>query len=750
LNHSAESDRSSLSLHLLALAVMALPDSAAWAQSSPATEDTDSASKLEQVVVTVQRRKEKLQDVPVAATAISQADLESRNLSNLADFSAIAPNLQVSFAPGDSTAAQVSMRGSVTNNPALYWEPTVGMYVDGVYVGKAQGSVFDLLDLERVEVLRGPQGTLYGRNTLAGAVNLVTQAPSGEFSGQASLEFGNYNARVEKLSMDLPSMGGLKIAVGARAENRDGWIRTTPGSSVPDLNNKANQSGRIAASLDLTRDLTLDYRFDITHVNQNGSFSQIVRSNVKQDFGIPGIVVSPSGRQTLASVNDPQFERMEQNGNSLTATWRLDESNTLKYIISRRNMTWQDALDLDGSPISFAHTERLSTYTQNSNELQLQGSHGPLSYVLGAYRFTDEGYTANPQSYFLGAYVYDSQYGFTTSSKSVFTQLDYKLNDHITLTGGFRHNSDDKAGTHFLALNAMGSGFASLVPAGTSAQAKFNSDTPMVSVSYKLNDQVSTYAKYSEGFKGGGFNGEASTTVEATTPYKPEKVKAYELGLKSTFDKGRAQLNAALFENKTQNMQVSVFTATGAASSDIRNVGSSTTQGLELEGIWKPASDLRLQASYGYLHVKYDTYLNDQGQNVADNIAVAHAPTSTLNLLVDKRFGRNTMGVLRGLMDYSYTSSFYLYPYQLVLTNPQAALAENTKIKPVGYLNLRMMLSDIRLSSQSSGEVSLWVKNALDTAHIGNMIDFGPGFGNLTSAYYDDPRTFGISFTARW
>ena len=252
--------------HTLALAAAAtLASAAAQAQSA-------ASPTLQQVEVTAQRRTQKLQDVPLAATAITEADLELRGIANVADLSSIAPNLQIATTPGNSTAAQISIRGSVTTNPALFWEPTVGMYVDGVYVGKMQGSVFDVVDLERVEVLRGPQGTLYGRNTLAGAINLVTRKPSGEFGGTAAVELGNYNAKVGKVSLDLPRLGLLRASVGVRTETRDGWVKTTPGSSVGELNDRDTRGGRIALNLDLGRSLQIDYRYDQSKADQNSRF----------------------------------------------------------------------------------------------------------------------------------------------------------------------------------------------------------------------------------------------------------------------------------------------------------------------------------------------------------------------------------------------------------------------------------------------------------------------------------------------
>ena len=729
--------------HALTPIAAALVASASFVPPAAAQAAAPQDSKVQQIEITAQHRREKLQEVPIAATAISTRDIEDRGIESVADLSSIAPNLQVSRTPGNSTAAQIAIRGSVTTNPALFWEPTVGMYLDGVYIGKMQGSVFELVDLERVEVLRGPQGTLYGRNTLAGAINLVTRRPSGELGGSATLEIGNYGARTGKVSLDLPKLGIVSASVGLRTEKRDGWVKTAPGSSVDELNNRDTRGGRVALDFDLGRNLTLGYRYDTSKADQNSRFSQVARSTVAQDFGFPGIVVS-QGRQTRAAIDGPSFEKLDLDGHALTAEWKLGENHTLKYTWAKRDMDWKDALDLDGSPVSFAHTQRLSTYGQNSHELQLVGSAGRVNYVAGLYAFEDDGFTNNPQSFFGGGFTFDSRYGFTTRADSVFGQADVKVSDAITVTGGLRHTRERKTVDRLLS-----SGGAVLIPAGTTSSARFSSTTPLLSAAYRFDEALSVYARYADGFKSGGFNGEAQTVDETTTPFRPEKVKSIEVGLKSTLLQGRAQLNLALFQNRITDLQQAVFTAQGSAASNIRNVGEAKTQGLEVEFTARATQDLRLQASYGYLDAGFDKLL-ELGVNVADNRAVVHAPRHTLNLLADWTVARLNYGTWRAMADYSFTGSHYLYPYQLRNTDPTSAVAENTRIRSVGLLNLRLALANIPLGSLATGEAALWVRNATDQKHINNMIDFGPGFGNLTQAYYGDPRTFGVSFTARW
>ena len=727
----------------LAAAVVAA-SGLAMAQERKPGSDAEAEQMSNTVTVTAQRRQEKLQDVPMAASAITARELETRGIGNVADLSALAPNLQVSLTPGNSTAAQISIRGSVTTNPALFWEPTVGMYVDGVYIGRMQGSVFDLVDLERVEVLRGPQGTLYGRNTLAGAVNMVTRKPSGEFGGSAQVELGSYSERLAKIALDLPAFGLLKASVGVRSEKRDGWVTTTVGSSVADLNDRDSRGGRIALNLAVNPDLQFDYRYDNTHTRQNSRYSQVIRSTVDQDFGFPSGIVVRQGRQTTASVDGPSFERVDIDGHALTGEWKLGAASTLKYIYAHRSMVWEDALDLDGSPVAFAHTQRLSDYQQSSHELQWVGTAGPLSWVAGAFHFNDDGFTSNPQTFFYGASTFDSRYGFTTKSNSVFGQVDYQLSPTLKLTGGLRHNSETKTISRLLAT-----GPTVLIPAGTGGSVGFSSTTPLLSLGWKLSKDISAYARYAEGFKGGGFNGEAQDVKETLTPYKPEKQRSTEVGLKSTLAGGKAQINIALFDNRSRDLQQAVFTAKGSAASNIRNVGQASTRGLEIETAFRPTSNLRLQANYGFLKASYSEYM-ELGANVADNRAVVHAPRHTLNLVADATLAKSPLGTWRALADYSYTSSYYLYPYQLTKVDAGSAVAANTQVASVGLVNLRLALADIALGSAATGELALSVRNATDRKHIGNLIDFGPGFGNLTQAYYIDPRSIGLSFTARW
>ena len=721
---------------------------------------------LEEVVVTAQKREQRLIDVPIAVTALSGDAIDRRGITNVQGLNGFAPNLQVSATPGNSTAAQIAIRGSVTINPALSWDPAVGIYVDGVYVGKVQGALFDLIEIDQVEVLRGPQGTLWGRNTLAGAFNVVTRRPSGEASGSASLHFGNYSARGGKLSVDLPTLGIAKINLALAAKQRDGWVENKVGNlpgppgrkaSTGDLNDVDSKSARLGIDLDPSDSLRIAYRGDYNDIDQNPSHSQLYRALLP--FMAPYVT---RGRAEKTTVDGPSFERSKTQGHSITIEWQAGDSDTLKSITAKRKLSWEDGLDLDGSPLNIAHTQRLSDYDSFSQELQWVGSRGALSYVAGLYYFKDDGFTDNPQDYFQefgpGAGVtFKSQYGFDTEAKAVFGQIDYAVNDAFTVTAGLRWTDEEKSTERCAGIP----GVFDYVPCFTRAKKSFSDTTPLVGLTWKVRDDFTTYLRYAEGFKSGGFNGEAGdpsnpipvNVAQATTPYLPENLTSTEIGAKWLFADNRGYANVALFNNDSEDMQLSIFEASGAAGSSIKNAGEANVKGLEVELGYQFEQGTRVQASLGKMDGEFDKFV-DRGVDVAFNRLLPHLPETTLSASVDAALGSLFGAETRLLVDATYMGEHTLYPFPVKVTaadpaSSSSALANDTRIQAYTVVNARLSFDGFEMGGAEIG-VALWSKNLLDEKYIQNMIDFGPGFGSLTQAYWGTPRTYGIEFTGRW
>ncbi|MGD9598273.1 MAG: TonB-dependent receptor [Steroidobacteraceae bacterium] len=699
---------------------------------------------IQEVIVTAQKREENLQDVPIAVSAIPREQLEMRGIENILDLGSVAPNLQVSKYPNSNVVSQVAIRGGVTVNGAMYWEPSVGMYLDGVYLGKAMGSVFDVVDLERIEVLRGPQGTLYGRNTMAGAVNLITRKPSGDFRGSASVEFGNFGGRTEKLSVDLPRLGIARLSFAVRKEDRDGLVKLTGGG---ELDNRDQLGARVALTLDFAPDFVADYQFDFTEVDQASQAGQLFSVTPAGPLFSAAAAYASRTRLGTMSINWPAYERLDLHGHALTLTWDVDERNQLKSISARRTVRANDSVDLDYTPVTIATANRISGFEQKSQEIQWVGHAGRLEYVAGLYYYEDSGYTSSPHVYFFGTDV--SEYGFGVEAKSAYGQIDWHATDALTLSAGLRRTEEDKTTSRYKTVTGAGTAIARV-----EADASFAATTPLATIAYRISDQLNVYGKYSEGFKSGGFQGEATSAVEAVIPFEPEKQKTYEVGVKFASQDDRVLLNTAIFYNDIGDMQVSRFVPPG--SSAIRNAGKATTRGFELEAVWMPTDAIRVQAGYGYLDGKYDEFMEPAaaGQpvsNVASNRSFPHAPEHTLNLTVDARLARGKWGDMRVLADYSYASSFYAYAYQIATVDPTRATAGNSKVEGLGMLNLRLGLNDLPMGGAGHASVALWVRNAADRQQPVNYIDFGPGFfSDYRLVYFPEPRTYGATFGYRW
>jgi iron complex outermembrane recepter protein len=765
-----------VSLLTLAAMLMAMP---ALAQDQQGASPGD-------IIVTAQKRSERLQEVPIAVSAVGSEFLQSRDISSIDRLGSVAPNVKIERAPSNKTISQISIRGSVTINPAITWEPAVGLYMDGVYIAKAQGSIFDVADLERIEVLRGPQGTLYGRNTLAGAVNLITKKPTGELGGFIEGSYGDYNYHKIKGSLNLPKYGIFSVKLSGQIQKRDGFIDVVDNPypaailanprKTDEQNDLDSHSFMAQVRAEPTDNLTLDYTFDYSNFDQKTDYAQLYRVNRNGD---PRDIFDPASpsyafagaffplnlydrkdRQDKASLDANLFERSKATGHALTATWDVG-GVTLKSITAYRNLRWDDSLDLDGSPLDVAATQRFTKYHAFSQELQATGAlfdDDRLKYVVGLFYFKDKAETDNPQRFFGGATSFRAGYGSHTEAYAAYAQVDYNLTEKLTLTGGLRYNHEEKDIKRYLEL--IGTGVLIDVPYGGVPDATANNLSPQFTVKYAFTRDFNVYARYAKGFKSGGFNGETNIAgtdpgspgcaapAELTCPYKPEKVDSYEIGFKSQWFDRRLTLNSAFFWDEHKDIQLSIFTATGAAASVVKNAAQAQIRGVEVEVTARPIDTLTLNASVAYLDAEYKKYI-EAGVDVSNNRAFPHTPEYTASFGADWEALRGDWGKLNLVGDVSYVDEYYTYPYPLRTPTLSDQNANNTKSPGRTIVNLTANVTDIPLG-RSKANVSLWARNVFEEDRPQNFIDFGPGFGGLTVAYFPDPRTVGVTIGARF
>ena len=651
----------------------------------------------------------------------------------------MAPNVHIINTPSNNTAATIAIRGGSTTNPAITWEPTVGMYLDGVYLGKGQGSVFDVVDLERVEILRGPQGTLYGRNTLGGAINLISKKPSGE-GLSTKVTLGNYGLRQTQLIGDYEIADNVFTKVVLNEKRRGGYVNVegspyqaaqgvVPNTVTDHLELNTVDSDGVKFTLAYEGDTSsLSLSYDRTEQDNVPPFAQLVYAipNWSTAFGVGasaaagGLRVAPielfqsTDRQSVAHINVNTSETSEVEGTSLTFT--QDTSiGTIKAIIAKRETLWTDHLDLDGGPFDIADTARNTTYDAETIEIQLTGSTDTLDYVLGYYKLKDDAYTNNPQKFFFGATDIIQNYSGGGESEAIFGQFTYRFADDWDMTLGIRSTEEDKVGFKE---------YVGIISA--SGQDSFDDTTGTFILSHNFSENTNLYIKLAEGFKAGGFNAESANPFAASTPYAPETVQSTEFGLKGRYFDDRMMLNIAYFDNEHEDMQISYFTADAAAASEVIN-NSADISGLEIESMTLIGDSTKLTVNVSTLDKEYtgnkiasDGFLLEQ---------IPYSPETTAYVSLERDFG-----TFRMRLDHTRVSEHPSFPY-----NTNDFRAELTMIDSVGKTDLTLIAEPAE-----DLQINFWIRNLNDVEHVSSAIPFGPGFGHLTLGYFDAPRTVGI------
>ncbi|MDY0065817.1 MAG: TonB-dependent receptor [Steroidobacteraceae bacterium] len=779
-------------LHASALALAACAGSAfAQAQQPAATQKTI----LQEIVVTAQRREQNLQEIPLSITAVSAEELETRGMQSTLDLGATAPNLFTRANPGAAGIATIGIRGAVTGQPAIWVDSPIGLYLDGVYLGKAQGGVMDVVDIERIEVLRGPQGTLFGRNTEGGAINFISRPPSGEFSGRAEISGGDYDHWIGRLNMDLPQWGVLSASIAARKETMDGWAENLTGPK--DLGELDKEAYRVALRFDFTDDLSLAYSFDYSKSDNTpvvtsllsvsgwaGTFPEVFGPALGSaiEAAVTPYIATSRPDKVSTPPDFPLWERTKSNSHTVVLDWQATETENIKYIFSDRSMDYNDQQSINGTPLTAitvlpgtpfefpwgmsAVYNRITDYEQTSHELQWLGEHGPLKYVAGLYYFTDDGTTLDPQNFSMfGQAPLTVEYAADTEAKAVYAQADWDFADRWTLTAGIRYTKETREGfTHQWLTDGYKGAFLTDDPAAcaafataclprTSYSEDFTGTTPMAALSFRYSDRLNFFARVARGFKSGGFSSEL-IAPQVTTPYEPEFSMAYELGAKSTLWDGRAIVNATVFYTELTDQQTTVLIP-GTTQSILQNAGEGVRAGFELETRVLVTDGWTFGLNYGFLDADFDKYL-DNALNIpgrpiidtAENRVPGYAPEHTVGVNLDGRLLGTSYGDLRLIVDYTYMDSYFLYAVNKKLDSPIAGGAYSAaadEIPATQQANVRLLFSDIP-AGVGALDLSLLVRNVTDADKQTQGIDFSM----FRTANWQEPRTWVLSAVYKW
>ncbi|MGL5838025.1 MAG: TonB-dependent receptor [Sphingorhabdus sp.] len=732
------------------LASVALP--ALSGQALAQDTQVDEAAGNQEIIVTAQRRSESVQDVPIAITALSGEALQDAGIQDTENLSALTPGLLVQR----SVVGQIRIRGIGNENYTIAGDPGVAVHSDGVYVARAAAGLFDLFDVERVEVLRGPQGTLYGRNATGGVINVIPNKPDDEFEGHMSASYGNYDAVRLDGAINVPVSETFALRFAALGNFRDGFTRNTNADAASRgfgrLDSKDVFALRAQAGNTDNSDFQVRLAFEYLKDDSNlpaykylnrptalptsdfgggaQAFTRPFLRTVNQGFErfIPG-----TGRSVGS---DADIFKTIQTGLSLHMSYDFGGA-TLSSISAFRDTKFNWLNDGDGADIFYVNYIQQDATKQYSQELQLSGGSDSLEWLIGGYYFRESGdsFIALPFPFGGNLPFYITIDGTAkTKALAAFGELRWKPTDALTLTLGGRYSDEKREAAYRYEIN-----FGAPFIANPDLEDKFNAFTPRAVVNYAITDDINIYASATRGFKSGGFN------LLAIQPgFAPEKLWSYEGGIKTSFDGGRGFANATVFYTDYKNVQVQQIVN---LQSVLTNAAAATIKGAELEFGYSQPIGWEAGGTVAYLDAKYDRFCTGDptqpaapispGCNAANPIDLTgnrfpRAPKWTLSSYIGYIADLGGSGTLGARVDLRYQSLTYFTQFNRPLISQE------------GYslINGRVTWTD----ESEKYSISVWGNNLTNKTYFSEVLESGAFNPQLVGqGYVAPPRTYGVT-----
>jgi iron complex outermembrane receptor protein len=745
---------------LMASATARAQDSSANAAADPDGE----------IVVTARKVAENIQDVPIAITAIGGPALERQSVQSVADIQQQVPNLFLQESASEPQALNLSIRGQRQNDILLTVDPSVGIYVDGLYYPRTLGLRNALVDVQRVEVLRGPQGTLYGRNTTGGAMSIYSNDPTGEAGGSFEASYGNYNAWELVGVANVPLAEDVALRVVAEHREHDGYGENADGK---DLANENSTYLRAKLKAQLGDSLTAVVSGTYQRGSNKGPIAKLAGlaptappggvavREIASELGLP---LTPEGLAQASGIlasyvgGDPYKSGVTGNTSSFFESWSagLDLTYELSDTISVRSITGYQHLkrsnysDADATPFDIIYAQRLTPYDRYfSEELQLLGDMGAVQWVAGAYVGLENGKEYSP-SYSLpmlsatNPSITDGK--VRNNTYAAFAQATIELAPKLHLTGGGRYSWDDRrldvantiTAANLCAVPAPG--YTVTVPGDpvTSQcprrfQKTFSDPSWLVSLDYKFTPGILGYAKVSRGYRTGGFNLRGRNTIEGFSSFDPETVTEYEAGLKLDLVERVLRLNVAAFYDDYKDIQRSASVSTaGGPQTFVNNAAKGRIQGFEAESVLR-LGDFTLNGSVGLTDAKYKKFLTATGDRSHESFGV---PKWTAGLSA-RYVVPTSAGDLAFQLDGSYRSKIELVPETPSLY----------QVTQDGYILLNGRIS-FEIEAWNA-EVAVFGRNLTKKTYyeIASNLESSIGYNYKVTG---DPRTVGISLKKRF
>ncbi len=712
--------------------------------------------RLEEVTVTAQRREAQLQDVPVAVSAFDPAEIERRQAFNVVDIVANVPNLVGNNNIGQGTATTVFLRGIGSTESIVTLETALGFYIDDVYISRQGVNNLALFDVERVEVLRGPQGTLYGRNTTGGALKVITKRPGPEPEGSIEASYGEYDRWNLKGTVNVPLSDSFFLRANAYVEQGDGYSDNL--FTGDEVNDRDGYGGRLALRYEGSSSFSADFAADYYESDQAGLYAADVAGIVRPATGDLYEVFSGTDTSNIGRTY----------GASLTLTWDLSESLELQSITGFRNVYQKWNLDLSDQPTSIFLLYTINDTDSYSEELKLNGRafDDRLKYTVGAFAYKEDNFS------FIGDEItlwfpgdvrvplpfFPRYYDVDVTSYAVFAEGDFALTDQLHLLAGGRYTRDDKelgidarvGGTPGFDPGPTGLNYdnATLNTLGVPTDLEYSKFTPKLGLQYFFSEDVNGYLTYSQGWKSGGWSARTNNPTEFVV-FDPETVNSYELGLKTTLGEGRARLNYTLFYYDYEDF---FSTATGTAGNFIVFTSDAEFYGAEFEAIVRVSTALDLYAAVGYEQGEYKdldplvfgTSIGEEPQRLPE---------------ITAKVGGTYVWPLAGDSSLRLTADFqFLEDHYTNLQNSELARSGNVEV-------VNAALS-YEFGEGARYQATLSCRNCFDDEYISQSLDFSgidprsdtfdpsvPGAFNglnFLTVYAGPPREWSLGFRARF
>lgn len=759
--------------------MLALVASQANAQDSSPAAPAQAAQGvgLQDIVVTARKRTENLQNVPTAVTALGALQIADYQIKSFQDVGKTAPNVNIQKQAGSPSAPQFNIRGVSSGSINFQVDSGVALYVDGVYLGRPGNSAFDLADLEHLEVLRGPQGTLFGRNSTGGAIAFVTASPTGKFGVEVEGTLGNYHRHRGRITVNTPEWAGLSARFTYVHDENDGYVKNSapqrtflypepfgPSTSAKSFGANNTESFFAAIRYAGIDGLTLDYRFNYTDMVTTLDAMQLLHSgdafsgitNFPNQPALGGTMVESLTRLDRIPIDGLSPATQKTWGHSLTAVYELSDSLSVKYIGGLRGFTLNSSSDLDGNSLVDPYggtggyfqalaAERYAKQRQSSHELQLLGHTGSLDFVGGLFYYREKAYLNsptifgqisqpgvpipinNPGSYLAGGDLLK----VLNKSYAAYAHANLKLTDALELGGGIRYSKDDRTENDLIDADRT----------PTVQRGSFNAKQDRVdydaSLKYQFAQSSNVYAKFATGFVSGGiFHG---------AEFQPETIKSYEAGVKSEFLDRRVRLNVALFQADRKGLQVTGFDP-NQGGNILLNAGSERARGYEIEATILPVDGLTLTGTYGFT----DVNAKPQTANPAATPVRTYQPRRTGYVAAQYEFPEFPDGTKMSFrIDGQYKGDHFRLQCPVGATQSATdgcigagdpVLDDKLVIRATWEIGARFTFAEIPVGN-AKGKISLWGKNLNNSDKPEFLF---PIFDTWVLGTFQAPRTYGI------